>query len=98
MALPGLGTGLGIAAAIDEGNAGGALASLATGSALSQLGLPGAISEATGSDVLGQLGSNTIGGLVMGQDLQTALTNAAITSGAQQITNQTPAEIGRAHV
>lgn len=96
LALPGLGTGLGIAAAIDEGNAGGALTSLATGSVLSNLGVSDALTQATGSEVAGQLGTGTLGGLIAGQDLETALTNAAIGAGINQaaagLANQTPAD------
>ena len=96
LALPGLGTGLGIAAAIDEGNAGGALTSLAIGQGLGGLGVSDAITQATGSELAGQLGTGTLGGLIAGQDLETALTNAAIGSGINQaaagLANQTPAD------
>lgn len=96
LALPGLGTGLGIAAAIDEGNVEGALKSLAIGQGLSGLGVSDALTQATGSEAVGQLGTGTLGGLAAGQDLTTALTNAAIGAGVNQaaagLANQTPAD------
>lgn len=94
--MPGLGTALSIAAAIDEGNAEGALKSLAIGQGLSELGVSDALTQATGSEAVGQLGTGTLGGLAAGKDLTTALTNATIGAGINQaaanLANQTPAD------
>lgn len=94
--VPGLGTALSIAAAVDEGNVEGALKSLAIGQGLSGLGVSDALTQATGSEVAGQLGTGTLGGLAAGQDLTTALTNATIGAGVNQaaanLANQTPAD------
>lgn len=70
----------------------GAITALATKSALNGLGVPETVAENTGSNIAGQVVSNTLGNLVAGQDLTTALINAGINQVAGNIANQTPAD------
>lgn len=85
--LPGLGTALSVAAAIDEGaNIEDIVKNVAIGEIVNQVGVG---SEITDSAVAADLVDNTLKGLLSGQDLDQALTNAVVSSVAGEVTNQT---------
>lgn len=85
--LPGLGTALSVAAAIDEGADPVDIAkNIAIGEIVNQVGVG---SEITDSAVAADLVDNTLKGLLTGQDLDSALTNAVVSSVAGEVTNQT---------
>lgn len=93
--VPGLGTALGVITAIDEGADIGDIAkNVAIGEIVNQVGIGADVTDATGSSIVGELAQNTVKGLLSGQDLDTALTNAAVNTGvstvAGELTNQTP--------
>lgn len=95
LAVPGLGTALGVVTAIDEGADIGDIAkNVAIGEIVNQVGIGADVTDATGSSLAGELAQNTVKGLLSGQDLDTALTNAAVNTGvstvAGELTNQTP--------
>ena len=95
LAVPGLGTALGVITAIDEGADIGDIAkNVAIGEIVNQTGIGGSVADTVGSSLAGELAQNTVKGLLSGQDLDTALTNAAVNTGvstvAGELTNQTP--------
>ena len=57
-----------------------AAAGAATGAVIGQTGLGGAVANATDSPLAGQLATNTASGVLRGQDIGTALANAATTT------------------
>lgn len=75
---PGLGTALSAAAAIDEGNLGSVAKGLLLGEGLNQLGVGSTIADITGSQTAGVIGQDLTKGLLSGQSLDTALTNAVV--------------------
>lgn len=86
--LPGLGTALSVAAAIDEGADPVDIAkNIAIGEIVNQVGVG---SEITDSAVAADLVDNTLKGLLSGQDLDQALTNAVVSSVSAEVSNQTP--------
>lgn len=92
--VPGLGTALSVAAAIDEGaNPADIAKTIAISEGLSQSGLSQNVAESVGSQAAGQLAAGTVGGLLSGQNLETALTGALTNL---RPTNQFEAEVNRA--
>lgn len=75
---PGLGTALSAAAAIDEGKLGSVAKGLLLGEGLNQLGVGSTIADVTGSQAAGAIGQDLTKGLLSGQSLDTALTNAVV--------------------
>lgn len=75
---PGLGTALSAVAAIDEGNLGSVAKGLLLGEGLNQLGVGSTIADITGSQTAGVIGQDLTKGLLSGQSLDTALTNAVV--------------------
>ena len=75
---PGLGTALSAAAAIDEGNLGSVAKGLLLGEGLNQLGVGSTIADVTGSQAAGAIGQDLTKGLLSGQSLDAALTNAVV--------------------
>jgi len=85
--LPGLGTALSVAAAIDEGADPVDIAkNIAIGEIVNQVGVG---SEITDSTIAADFVDNTVKGLLSGQDLDQALTNAVVSSVSAEVTNQT---------
>lgn len=92
--MPGLGTALSVAAAIDEGaNPADIAKTIAISEGLSQSGLSQNVAESVGSQAAGQLAAGTVGGLLSGQNLETALTGALTNL---RPTNQFEAEVNQA--
>lgn len=92
--MPGLGTALTIATAIDEGaNPADIAKTIAISEGLSQSGLYQNVAESVGSQAAGQLAAGTVGGLLSGQNLETALTGALTNL---RPTNQFEAEVNQA--
>lgn len=75
---PGLGTALSTVAAIDEGNLGSVAKGLLAAEGLNQLGVGSTIADVTGSQAAGTVGESLAKGLLSGQSLDTALTNAVV--------------------
>lgn len=91
---PGLGTALSVAAAIDEGaNPADIAKTFAIAEGLSQSGLSQNVAESVGSQAAGQLAAGTVGGLLSGQNLETAFTGALTNL---RPTNQFEAEVNQA--
>lgn len=85
--VPGLGTALGVVTAIDEGADPIDIAkNIAIGEIVNNVGVG---TEITDSAVAADLIDNTLKGLLTGQDLDQALTNAVVSSVSADITNQT---------
>lgn len=92
--MPGLGTALSVAAAIDEGaNPADIAKTIAISEGLSQSGLSQNVAESVGSQAAGQLAAGTVGGLLSGQNLETALTGALTNL---RPTNQFETEVNQA--
>lgn len=92
--MPGLGTALSVAAVIDEGaNPADIAKTIAISEGLSQSGLSQNVAESVGSQAAGQLAAGTVGGLLSGQNLETALTGAFTNL---RPTNQFEAEVNQA--
>ncbi|UOF77134.1 hypothetical protein [Caudoviricetes sp.] len=88
LVTPGLGTALGVITAIDEGADIEDIAkNVAIGEIVNQVGVG---TELTDSTVAADLVDNTLKGLLTGQDLDSALTNAVVSSVASEVSNQTP--------
>ncbi len=93
--IPGLGTALGVAAAIDEGADLEDIAkNIAVGEIVNQLGVGADVKDITDSNVAADLVDKTLKGLLTGDDLGTSLTNAAVDTGistiAADVANQKP--------
>lgn len=93
--IPGLGTALGVAAAIDEGADLEDIAkNIAVGEIVNQLGVGSDVKDITDSNVAADLVDKTLKGLLTGDDLSTSLTNAAVNTGisniAADVANQKP--------
>jgi hypothetical protein len=90
--VPGLGTALSVAAAIDEGADPIDIAkNVAIGEIVNQVGVGSGLTD---SAVAADMVDNTVKGLLSGQDFETAITNAAVNTGVSNVaasaTNQTP--------
>ncbi len=90
--VPGLGTALSVAAAIDEGADPVDIAkNVAIGEIVNQVGVGSGLTD---SAVAADMVDNTVKGLLSGQDFETAITNAAVNTGVSNVaasaTNQTP--------
>ena len=99
VAVPGAGPAIAAANTLAQGGdiedaIKSAATSAAIGAVVNQSGLPSAIAQSTGSEAAAQFGGNVAGGLLSGQDLESAVQNAALNTGvsqaAGQITGQTP--------
>ena len=93
--IPGLGTALGVAAAIDEGADLEDIAkNIAVGEIVNQLGVGSDVKDITDSNVAADLVDKTLKGLLTGDDLSTSLINAAVNTGisniAADVANQKP--------
>jgi hypothetical protein len=93
--IPGLGTALAVAAAIDEGADLEDIAkNIVVGEIVNKLDVGADIKDLTDSTVAADIVDKTLQGLLTGNDLETSLTNAAVDTGISTISadvaNQTP--------
>jgi hypothetical protein len=81
LAVPGLGTGIGVGRAIGLGDIEGAAKALVIGEIIGQTGVAQDVANVTGSGALGTAAAGTVGGLLSGQNIGEAITTGA-TQGA----------------
>lgn len=86
---PGLGTALGVITAIDEGADPVDIAkNIAVGEIFNQSGISPDVAAATDSKVLGDLVQDTIKNITLGNDLETSIQNAVLSSGTKDLTSK----------
>lgn len=77
LAVPGLGTGIGVGRAIGTGDVEGAAKALVIGEIINQSGVSQDVAAATGSPALGTAAAGTAGGLLAGQNIGQAVSTGA---------------------